>query len=126
MQLVSSNKTFGFFFSGVTLLISIYLFVIKSDLFTIFSSIFLAFILVTIFFTDLLTPLNKLWELFGKLIHLIIGNLLVVLIYYIVFTLIGLPMRLFGFDPFKKKKFLKDNSHWINRKKQPNTFVDLF
>ena len=126
MHLISSNKTFGYFFSLVFLILSVILFFFKSEIFFIFLILFILFIFISYFVPDILTPLNKLWELFGKLIHLIVSNILVTLIYYVVFTLIGLPMRLFGFDPFKKKNFIKVNSHWIKRKKQPNTFIDLF
>tara|TARA_B100001093_G_C26646696_1_gene935630 strand:- start:338 stop:445 length:108 start_codon:yes stop_codon:yes gene_type:complete len=35
-------------------------------------------------------------------------------------------MKLFGFDPLRKKAFSKKNTHWENRKSNPNTFEDLF
>ena len=101
MHLISSNKTFGYFFSLVFLILSVILFFLNLKFF-IFLILFILFIFISYFVPDILTPLNKLWELFGKLIHLIVSNILVTLIYYVVFTLIGLPMRLFGLILLKK------------------------
>ena len=94
-----------------------------------FLSIFIfSFILliITYFIPDILTPLNKLWELFGILLHKIVSNFIIIVIYFLVFSTMGIFLRIFGFDPFNKKEFKKNKTYWKLREDQPNKFKDLF
>lgn len=126
MKLNTKNSTFGKFFSVIFSSISVYLFFTGSNFFYNFVIFNILFLFLSLFLPDSLMILNKSWEFFGKIIHFVMNNILIFIIYYTVFTLIGLPMRLFGFDPFKKRKFLKSNSYWEKRKNQPNPFIDMF
>lgn len=126
MKLTTSNRTFGIFFSVIFFSISAYLFFTGSNFFNNFFIFNILFLLLSLFLPDSLMILNKSWEFFGKIIHFVMNNILIFIIYFTVFTLIGLPMRLFGFDPFKKRKFLKSNSYWEKRINQPNPFIDMF
>ena len=126
MHLITSNKTFGYFFSGIFFILSTIFFFFKSDIFLIFFILFVLFIFTSYFFPDVLTPLNKLWELFGLLLHKIISTFIIVIIYYLVFLIMGIFLRIFGFDPLNKKAFQKNKTYWKLREIKPNTFRDLF
>lgn len=126
MNLITSNKTFGYFFSCIFFILSLILYFYNNEYFHSFFIFSLILLIITFSVPDILTPLNKLWELFGVLLHKIVSNLIIIFIYFVVFLLIGQFMKLFGFDPFRKKAFRKKNSYWENRKANPNTFLDLF
>lgn len=126
MHLISSNKTFGYFFSAVFLILSLVFYLMSNENFLsifIFSFILL---IITYFIPDILTPLNKLWELFGILLHKIVSNFIIIVIYFSVFSTMGIFLRIFGFDPFNKKEFKKNKTYWKLREDQPNKFRDLF
>ena len=110
-----SNKKFGYFFSGILSLASIYLF---------FNSFFLSFyitgiftsilIITTLFFSKSLTPLNKMWLNFGLFIGKIISPLVLGLIFFLIITPMALIMKLIRRDELKLKINYSD-SHWILR-----------
>lgn len=126
MKLNTKNSTFGKFFSIIFLLLSIFFFLNNSNLFKIFLIISITFALISFLIPDLFMFLNKIWEKFGVILHFIISNILIFFIYYVIFFIIGISMRLIGFDPLKKKEFFKNNTHWKVRKRQPNSFNDMF
>lgn len=110
-----SNKKFGYFFSGILSLTSIYLF---------FNSFFLSFyitgiltlllIITTLFFSKTLTPLNKMWLNFGLFIGKIISPLVLGLLFFLIITPMALIIRLIRRDELKLKMNYSD-SHWILR-----------
>ena len=113
-----TNKKFGYFFSGVFLLASIYFFYLKSDNFGyIFSSLAIIFIAVTFLKAELLLPLNKLWMRFGLLLGMIISPIVLGVIFFGIFTPYGFVMRIMGRDEMNLKIFLK-KSYWIIRSKK--------
>tara|TARA_Y200000002_G_C22439899_1_gene561698 strand:- start:202 stop:600 length:399 start_codon:yes stop_codon:yes gene_type:complete len=112
-----TNKKFGYFFSGVFLLASIYFFYLKSDnVGYIFSSLTIIFIVVTFLKAELLLPLNKLWMRFGLLLGMIISPIVLGVIFFGIFTPYGFVMRIMGRDEMNLKIFLK-KSYWIIRSK---------
>lgn len=123
-----SNKKFGFFFSFIFFLLSLF-FYVKSSLvlsysFIIFSIIFLA---ITIVKADILLPLNKLWMNFGILLGMIVNPIVMGLIFFGLFTPIAIFMRIKGRDELRiKVKEMK--SYWILRKDeiQAESFKDQF
>ncbi len=108
-----SNRKFGFFFSGVFLASSIYFYFSGS-----FSWLFLFFTLALIFFittilkADVLYPINKLWMRLGLILGKIISPIVLGIIFFLLFTPVGIVMRVFRRDELRlilKKKL----SHWI-------------
>ena len=123
-----SNKKFGYFFSLIFLIISFYFFKINSiSEFYIFSFFSMSFLVITFFKSDFLLPLNKLWMKLGFLLGKIIGPIVLGIIYFGIFTPIGIFMRLFGRDELLLKLVLKP-SHWIEREniKKSNSFKHQF
>ncbi len=120
-----SNRKFGFFFTIIFLIISSYFFFnesYKSGYFFLLISII--FFIITILKAELLLPLNKLWMRFGFTLGLIINPIVLGIIFFLIFTPIGLIMRLFKRDELRLK-IKKRDSHWKLRTEK-NVNVDLF
>jgi hypothetical protein len=77
------------------------------------SAVFLAalFIFLTIVAPHALRPLNKLWMRFGRLLGRLISPIILGAIFFLIFTPIGLIMRLVGRDELRLKR-RATATHW--------------
>lgn len=73
------------------------------------------FLVLALIRPRLLAPFNKLWTRFGLLLHKVTNPLIMGLIYFVVCTPMGVVMRLFGFDPLRRKLDPDAESYWIER-----------
>lgn len=121
-----TNKKFGYFFTSIFVLVSIYFF-IGSILSWAILFAFTGMILFVITFLkeDLLLPLNKLWMRFGFLLGKIINPLVLGMIFFLIFTPIAFLMRLIRRDELRLK-FKNKTSHWILRSQQKESFKNQF
>ena len=62
-----------------------------------------------------LKPLNRLWFLFGMLLHKIVNPLVMALLFFVTVTPIAILMRLAGKDPLRLKFDRAAKSYWIER-----------
>jgi hypothetical protein len=110
-----SNKKFGYFFTSIFALVSMY-FLINSVLsWAIFFAIIgVLFFIITFVKANLLLPLNKLWMRFGLLLGQIISPLVFGIIFFGIFTPVAFLMRLSGRDELRLK-FKNKTSYWILR-----------
>jgi hypothetical protein len=53
-------------------------------------------------------------------IGFVVSTILLVIIYYLILTPIGLAMRLFGYDPMRMRRVVGTGSLWIERPKKIN------
>ena len=110
-----SNKKFGYFFSFIFLIISIYLlYFSRYKAGYIFATLALLFLIISILNSNLLLPLNKLWMRFGILIGMFISPIVLGIIFFGLFTPYGLVMKIIGRDELHLKTS-KDKSYWIPR-----------
>ncbi len=77
---------------------------------------------VALVWPAILAPLNKLWFRFGLLLHKVMTPLIMGLLFYGLFTPLGLLMRLFGKDPMRVRDTPEAQSYWIER--EPSAAVD--
>ena len=111
---IGSNRSFGFVFFVVFLLISIYPF-LKDGNIRIWSLIIsFTFLFLGLLNSNLLSPLNKLWFKFGLLLGKIISPIIMGIIFFLVVTPIAIIMRLFKKD-LLNLKFKKNNTYWIDK-----------
>ena len=106
-----SNRKFGFFFSTIFLLASLYSYYIDSEFMVYILGLLCGILLITtITNPKVLLPLNKLWMKFGILLGMIVSPILMGIIFFGIFTPIAMIMRLLGRDElrlrFKKKKHI--------------------
>ena len=112
-----SNKKFGFFFSLIFVLASVYFFYInKLILGSVFCFLTLFFVVITILNAKILFQLNKLWMRFGLFLGLLISPIVIGFIFFGLITPYGIVMRIFGRDTLYLKK-IKKQSYWIIRPK---------
>lgn len=99
-----SNRNFGLFFAAVLAIAFTYFFNEKAN-----TVAWICFGLASIFATlavtkaEVLLPLNKLWMQFGLLLGMVVSPIILGLIFFIMFTPLGLLMRLFGRDELRLK-----------------------
>ena len=110
-----SNKKFGYFFTFIFLCSSTYFYFEKiSFVFYALGLISIIFFFITTFKADILRPLNKLWMSFGLILGLIVSPIVMGVIFFLIFTPIGILMRLFGRDELLLR-FINKPSYWIKR-----------
>ena len=125
MKKISSNRSFGLVFFIVFLLIGIWPLFGEQSLRIWSIVVSLIFLILGIFNSKLLTPLNLFWVKFGELLGRIIAPLVMGVVYFVIITPIGLFMRLIRKD-LLKIKFLKNNSYWIKRSKNIGSMKKQF
>ena len=113
-----SNRLFGYFFAGIFVAVGTYL-SIKS-LFsagTILILLAMALAVTAVFKPDRLLPLNRLWMKFGALLGIVVSPIVMGLIYFGLFTPMGIVMRLFKRDELRLK-IQSRRTYWKSRSRQ--------
>ena len=95
---LGSNRSFGIVFFIVFVLIAIYPIINQGELRIWSLIISLFFLVLGLFNSKILTPLNKSWFKFGLFLGKIISPIIMGIIFFVVVTPIGLVMRLLSKD----------------------------
>jgi hypothetical protein len=135
----SSDRAFGLVFSGLFLLLAILSYFSKLPvslnpaypyqcpflsshpewavhvLTFLLAAVSLVFLSFALMFPKALAPLNWLWTKFGLLLHGIVSPVVLGVLFFVIFTPIGVLMRLFGGDPLRLRFDSKAQSYWIER-----------
>ena len=124
-----SNRSFGLFFTVIFFLFSGYFFFNNSfQLSQIFVCISVIFLILSILNPKILLPLNYAWMFFGFLMGLVVSPIVLGAIFFLIFTPIGLFMKIIGRDELRVKK-LSLQSYWKKRetnKSGSNHFKNQF
>ena len=112
---ISSNRSFGIVFFLVFLIISLYPLTYSEEIRVWSAIISFIFLVLGLFNSKILTPLNKLWFKFGIFLGKIISPIIMGIIFFLVVTPIGLLMRLLGKDLINLK-YNNNKSYWIEKK----------
>ena len=122
---VGSNRSFGFVFSIVFLLIALWPLLSNSEI-RVWSLIISAIFLILGFLNSmLLNPLNILWFKFGLFLGKIISPLVMGFIFFCVVTPIGILMKIFMKD-LLKLKYNNENSYWVDKNGPKSKMSDQF
>ena len=124
---VGSDRNFGIVFAFVFLAFFIFS-AFKKDSpkynFLIFSFIFT---LVATFFPRWLFPLNYMWTKIGLILQSIVSPFILALLYFFIFTPIGLILKFFKKDvlniSFRK---VEVSTYWITSDKKPTNMKEQF
>ena len=108
---VSSNRSFGIVFFVVFLIVALW--PIKNNLDIRIWSLIISFIflILGIFNSKLLSPLNKIWFKLGILLGKIISPIVMGIIFFTVVTPTAIILKIFKKDVLSLKKN-KSNSYW--------------
>lgn len=116
------NRKFGFLFSSIFLLVSIFFqFKQNTYLFLIFLFLSLIILLISLIKPSLLIIFNKAWMKFGFFLGKIINPLVMGFIYFIILTPLATTLRLFGRDELKIKT-KKVDTYWCNNNQNKTLF----
>tara|TARA_B100001121_G_C18345813_1_gene460123 strand:+ start:188 stop:574 length:387 start_codon:yes stop_codon:yes gene_type:complete len=111
---VGSNKSFGIVFFVVFLLIALYPLTNNQEVRFWSLIISIIFLILGLFNSKILKPLNILWFKFGIFLGKIVSPIIMGLIFYFVVTPIGLLMRFIGKD-LLNLKYNKKKTYWIEK-----------
>ncbi len=115
-----TNRKFGFFFSFVFFVLSLYVFFKIHNLIAYFLIIIsISFFILAKFNPDKLFPLNRLWMKLGFVLGIVVTPIVMGIIYFGLFVPIGLILRIIGRDELRIKN-KKKNSFWRKRSGQNN------
>ncbi len=108
---VGSNRSFGIVFFVVFLIVALW--PLKNNLDIRIWSLIISFIflILGIFNSKLLSPLNKIWFKFGILLGRIISPIVMGIIFFIVVTPTAIILKIFRKDVLSLKKS-NSNSYW--------------
>ena len=122
---ISSNRSFGFVFFVVFLLIALYPLINNGEvkLWSLITSII--FLVLGLLNSKFLNPFNKLWFKFGIILGKIISPLIMGIIFFLVVTPTGLIMRLLRKD-ILSLKYNQNKSYWIERKDPKSKMKNQF
>jgi hypothetical protein len=102
-----SDRSFGWLFTGVFALIGL--------AHPAVLALAAVTAVVTLVNPALLAPLNRAWMRFGALLHRVVSPVVMGVLYFAVFTPMGVVMRLAGWDAMKRTWDPAAKSYWIRR-----------
>lgn len=76
------------------------------------------FLILGIFVANLLKPIYIIWMRFAFVLAWINTRLLLMMMFYLIFTPVGLAMRLFRVDLLDRRIDKNKESYWINKEKK--------
>jgi hypothetical protein len=122
---VSSNKSFGLVFFMFFLIVSLYP-LFNNEQIRIWSLIIsLMFLLVSLMYAKILTPLNIIWSKLGTLLGTLISPIVMAAVFFIVVTPTALIMRILGKNLLSLKKINK-KTYWIERSSKKSMMKNQF
>ena len=124
-KLVNSNKSFGILFFIIFFLYGIWPILSLNEIRIWSLAISVIFLILGIFNSKILSPINNYWIKFGELLGKIISPIVMSFVYFFVITPIAIIIRLLGKD-LLRTKFDKKLSYWINREKNIGSMKKQF
>jgi len=112
---IGSNRSFGIVFFVVFLLISLYPLLNEENIRIWSLIISFIFLVLGIFNSKILSPLNKVWFKFGILLGKVISPVVMGLVFFLVVTPTGILMKIFRKD-LLNLKFNNNKSYWIDKR----------
>ena len=123
---ISSNRNFGLVFFIVFLIVSTWPLTNEEPVRIWSAIISLAFLILGLMNSKLLTPLNKLWFKFGMILGAIVAPVVMGVVFFLVITPTGFFMKIIGKDLLKKRYDKKKETYWIKRDKPVGTMKKQF
>ena len=122
---ISSNKSFGIVFFVVFLLIAIFPLLDQGSIRKWSLVVSVIFLVLGLFNSKLLSPLNKIWFKLGILLGNIVSPLVMMVIFFIVVTPTGILMRIFNKD-LLNLRFNNSNTYWIEKTEPKSSMKNQF
>ena len=113
--IAGSERAFGLVFAIVFIIIGMFPLVDGLPVRTWAIGLSAGFLIIAFLAPGLLGPLNRLWYLFGLMLHKIVYPLVMGVLFFLTITPIALIMRCLGKDPLHRKFNSDAKSYWIKR-----------
>ena len=112
----NSSKSFGYLFFLIFFGLALWTFVKNQNINYWFIGIGTFFFLLTLIKSKLLNLLNNIWIKFGELLGRIIAPIIMLMIFFLIVTPIGLILKMFHKD-LLNLKFNKNKTYWMKKDK---------
>ena len=112
---IGSPRAFGIVFSIVFAVIGLWPLIAGSPARIWALGVSAVFLALAFVWPRALDPLNRLWFLFGLLLHKIVNPIVMGLLFYVTVTPIALIMRFMGKDQMRLKFDRSARTYWIDR-----------
>ena len=122
---IGSNKSFGIVFFVVFLLIGLWPILNENEIRIWPVIISFIFLILGLFNSKVLTPLNKLWFRFGILLGNFIAPIVMGIVFFLVVSPTGLLMKLLKKDLINLKKN-NEKTYWIEKKEITSSMKNQF
>tara|TARA_B100000900_G_scaffold380488_1_gene366238 strand:+ start:89 stop:478 length:390 start_codon:yes stop_codon:yes gene_type:complete len=122
---LGSNRSFGIVFCIVFLLVAVYPLLNDNPIRYWSIIISIIFLLLGVFNSKILTPLNILWMKFGLLLGKIISPLIMGFVFFGVVTPISILMKLIGKDSLNLKRN-KNDTYWLKKQEIKSNMKNQF
>ena len=110
-----SNRSFGLTFTVVFALLASLSWWRHSAAAPWLAALAALFLAITLIRADWLLPLNRAWMRFGLLLNAIVSPVVLGVLFFGVFTPVGMVMRVMRRDPMRRKWEVAARSYWIMR-----------
>ena len=110
-----SNRSVGIIFVVFFLILSLWRLWSGDKFGWLWLSLSFLMLTLTLFFESSLTPLNRAWMKFGKLLHRIINPVVMAFMFFGLITPIAICLRIIGRDSLLRRYDPKASSYWIVR-----------
>ena len=122
---IGSNRSFGIVFFVVFLSIGLWPILTDNQLRIWSIVISLIFLILGVFNSKILTPLNKVWFRFGIFLGNFVAPIIMAIVFFLVVTPTGLIMKLFRKDLINLRKNNSD-TYWIEKKDIKSSMKNQF
>ena len=110
-----SNLSFGLVFATFFLILGLWPLIHRDRPVLWAIALSVIFVLVALAMPNALSPLNRLWTRFGRLLHAIVSPIALGIVFYCVVTPTGVILRLLGKDPLRLRADRSAESYWVMR-----------
>ena len=122
----SDLRTFSLIWAGLFFIISFYPFFFGSGINLYCLCMFFIFITIALTRPELLKGFYKLWIKFGNFMGNIISKVILLILFFLLFTPVSFILKIMGKDLLKKKSGRHLDTYWIERKTQPTSMKKQF
>lgn len=123
---VKDLKVFSFIWAFIFLVIGVYPLINSENPIVFCLVVSLFFLIVGLVKPTLLTGFYKVWVKFGEFIGGIISKIIILTLFYGMFTPIAIVLKILGKDLLNKKLDKESKSYWLIREKQPESMKYQF
>jgi len=123
---IKDLKTFALIWSLIFLIVGLYPLFTDNPVRLWAMVLMIVFLLIAFIKPSLLNSFYKIWMNIGEFIGNIISKVIMMVLFYGMFTPIAFILKLLGKDLLRKKLDKNCSSYWIKREEQPGSLKNQF